>query len=136
MSSIDLSTNLWVDPLVAACILAALYAPLKDFFRSRTKSHKERQSKLDQMLGDWVGEPSRPGFDAVPGIPERVHRLEADVSTIRHEVQFNSGHSIKDAVHQTNDTIATVKESLDAHIVQSTVIQGEIFKKLGGQDAV
>lgn len=46
-----------------------------------------------QFLEDWRGEPPRPGFDGRPGIPERLARVEREVTT-------NSGSSLKDAVRR------------------------------------
>jgi hypothetical protein len=54
--------------------------------------------KIDEFLDDWVGEPARHGRAAVPGVMERLVSLEDKVNTVAHEVQPNSGTSLKDQI--------------------------------------
>lgn len=39
-------------------------------------------TKILQFLDDWAGRPARPGFEAVPGFPERVARMEKRLKRI------------------------------------------------------
>lgn len=47
--------------------------------------------QLDDFRDDWYGEPARPGRDAVPGVPERLARIEQEFRT-------NGGSTLRDAV--------------------------------------
>lgn len=42
----------------------------------------------------WYGQPAGPGHDAVPGIPERINRIDG-------ELQRNGGSTMKDAIFET-----------------------------------
>lgn len=54
-----------------------------------------RQGKwFAQFREDWEGSPARPGSDAVPGVMERLKRLDGELSK-------NSGKSVRDIVHST-----------------------------------
>lgn len=67
-----------------------------------------------QFLRDWNGTPARPGFPEVPGVPQRLEKAEVMLAEIAHEVAYNSGTSIKDAVHRTDDAVAHIQEDLKA----------------------
>lgn len=69
------------------------------------------KQRISNFFDDWEGRPARPGVDAEPGVMERLKVLEdtqatqgvtlhdqnAVLETIRHEVEFNNGSSVKDA---------------------------------------
>lgn len=48
---------------------------------------------LDKFRRDWEGEDSEPGRDRVPGVMERLNRLDGELSN-------NGGSSLKDAVQR------------------------------------
>lgn len=69
--------------------------------------------RMDDLLDDWRGEPSRPGVPARPGVMERMSGLEGrmggveeDLRRIRHELYPNSGGSLRDAVDLANRRLA------------------------------
>lgn len=35
----------------------------------------------DEFREDWYGEPARPGREAIPGVPERLARIETEMSS-------------------------------------------------------
>lgn len=124
---IDFSHQIWIDPLVVAFVIAAMYPLLKDILsrltrRNRTETLKveERNRKTDLLLQDWSGAPARPGFPSVPSFPERMASIEAHLAVIDHEVSFNSGSSIKDAVHRTDKAVAILQTKLDQHLDRNT----------------
>ena len=55
------------------------------------RSMKSLNKKLDTFFRDWEGTPAEPGRDAVPGVMERLNKLDGELSK-------NSGKSVKDAV--------------------------------------
>lgn len=48
---------------------------------------------LEKFRRDWEGEPGGPGRDAVPGVMERLNRLDGELSN-------NGGSSVKDAIER------------------------------------
>jgi hypothetical protein len=68
--------------------------------------------KLDHILDDWAGEEARPGVPARPGIVERISRMEERqvlagerLDRIEHELQPNSGSSLRDAVDRVERSV-------------------------------
>lgn len=87
-----------------------------------------RVGDLGQLSRDWKGQPARPGFPEIPGVPQRLERVEVMLGQINHEVHFNSGTSIKDAVHRTDasvvalhDQLLVLQESVDTKSSQVSV---------------
>jgi hypothetical protein len=89
------------------------------YWLMRTIWHLFQQ--LDEFFEDWKGRAATPGHPARPGVMERLAALEdslglvnkrldsqdSDLNTIKAEVTFNSGHSIKDTVR---DILATLNK--------------------------
>jgi hypothetical protein len=83
---------------------------------------------VGQMTRDWNGEPAREGIsDGTPGVMQRLYtqdrqfeevmahlgRQDATLETIKHEVNYNSGSSIKDAVHRTDGAVAALRQDVE-----------------------
>ena len=66
--------------------LGALLMPL---FRGM----KKVQTRLDNFFRDWDGTPAEPGRDRVPGVMERINKLDGELSR-------NGGKSVKDTVNR------------------------------------
>lgn len=89
-----------------------------------------RQFKdLGRMTRDWNGEPARPGIsDGTPSVMQRLYaqeqhdrdvmehlgRQDDTLNLIKHEIEYNHGSSIKDAVHRTDDAIKALGEDVTA----------------------
>lgn len=58
--------------------------------------------KINHFVDDMTGESARPGFDARPGLFQRLDSIE-------HELHPNSGKSLRDAIDQQG-------KKLDDHI--------------------
>ena len=56
--------------------------------------------RTDMFLEDFNGRPARPGFPAQPGVLERLQTIEYDMSNVKKELNYNSGSTLKDAVHR------------------------------------
>jgi len=67
--------------------------------------HKQRKGWRDRFMRDWMGEPAEPGRDAVPGVMERLNRLDGELS-------HNGGKSIKDVVDRLEEKMDNVIDSL------------------------
>ena len=68
--------------VIGTFLWAALVRPARKLMRA-----------WDAFMDDWAGVPGRPGHDPLPGIPERLQRIER-------EVQRNGGQSLKDRVFE------------------------------------
>ena len=55
---------------------------------------------LEKFRRDWEGEPGGPGRDAVPGVMERLNRLDGELSN-------NGGSSVKDAIDRIEKSLGT-----------------------------
>lgn len=60
--------------------------------------------RVGHFLDDWFGEEARPGFPARPGVPARLAAIETEQRRVSHEVQTNSGSSLKDAIKRVEAT--------------------------------
>lgn len=58
---------------------------------------------LEKFRRDWEGEPGGPGRDAVPGVMERLNRLDGELSN-------NGGSSLKDAIERIEKRLGTTNE--------------------------
>jgi hypothetical protein len=70
--------------------------------------------KVNDFLEDWRGEEPRPGYPGRPGVLERLVKLEEHAATTSHEVQPNSGASLKDQMNRLDRAIPDVVARLDA----------------------
>ena len=114
----ELASSVIAD-IIAGGALAALGTVLVFLF-------KRLPREMAQLSRDWRGQPARPGFQAVPGVPERLENVEsqfnqvldhlgrqdATLQEIQHEVHYNSGGSIKDAVHRTDDAVRQLQTDM------------------------
>ena len=60
----------------------------------------------DQFHRDWDGEPSMPGRSAVPGVMERLNRIDG-------ELKRNGGSSMKDAINRVEKKLGQIDARLD-----------------------
>lgn len=72
--------------------------------------------KISHFIDDVAGEPARPGFDARPGLMERLQAVEskqddltAAVAVVRHEVTTNHGSSLKDSVKRLEARVDNIE---------------------------
>lgn len=91
---------------------------------------------LTRMTRDWNGEPAREGIsDGKPGVMQRLYsqdrkfeevmnhlgRQDTTLEEIRHEINFNSGLSIKDKVDRTDKAMTSLQQDVTAikHVLES-----------------
>lgn len=67
--------------------------------------------KINGFLEDWNGEDARPGWPKRLGVMERLVELEHHARTIVHEVQPNSGQSLRDSVQRIEEHTVPSRES-------------------------
>ena len=76
------------------------------YFPSGTSGEERQAFKmewLEKFRRDWEGEPGGPGRDAVPGVMERLNRLDGELSN-------NGGSSMKDAIDRIEKVLGTKNE--------------------------
>lgn len=76
-------------------ILRPVYLRVKNFF-----------DWTEQFRRDWEGEEESPGRSRVPGVMERLNRLDGELS-------HNGGSSLKDAVARTENIVVSLDDRLD-----------------------
>lgn len=81
-----------------ATVVISLGTGLWRFVRAAVRIAK----RVTIFLDDWYGEEARPGVPARPGVLERVRGIESRIQGVHHELQPNSGASLRDAVDLTN----------------------------------
>jgi hypothetical protein len=70
-------------------------------------------SRAETFWSDWSGVADRPGVPGRPGMMVRMASNEAAVAEIRHEVQTNSGGSLRDAVNATQVAVVDLRRQMD-----------------------
>ena len=90
--------------VVLGAILSALTLAM---VVSRPLRRLARQN--EEFRQDWYGVPARPGHDAVPGVPERLRRIET-------ELHPNGGGTLRDAVDDAESRLKEVESRLDDHL--------------------
>lgn len=53
-------------------------------------------------------------FDALGQLPAFIARTDAAIMTIKHEVEYNNGSSVKDGVQRVEDKLGQVQVTLEA----------------------
>ena len=76
-------------------ILRPIYTRTKNFF-----------DWTEQFRRDWEGEEEAPGRHRVPGVMERLNRLDGELS-------HNGGSSLKDAVARTENIVVSLDDRLE-----------------------
>ncbi|WP_160050787.1 hypothetical protein [Nocardiopsis sp. FR4] len=62
--------------------------------------------RMGHLIDDLMGEPPRQGHpEGRPGLMDRVTSLEKEVKVVSHEVQFNTGTSLKDKVREVKEVV-------------------------------
>ena len=83
-----------LEAIAGAIILVASVATaLGVIFRPGYKKAKEFGEWFDHFRRDWMGEEEAPGRDRVPGVMERLNKLDGELSQ-------NGGKSTKDVVNK------------------------------------
>ena len=77
----------------AIILLASVATALGVIFRPGYKKVKEFSDWFDSFKRDWVGEEEAPGRDRIPGVMERLNKLDGELSQ-------NGGKSTKDVVNK------------------------------------
>lgn len=111
LANIGLSDGIGVDDLFymagGIATIGAAYAVLARPIITRLRT---MLGWWEKFARDWDGEQSEPGRGAVPGVMERLNRIDG-------ELQRNGGSSMKDQIFQT-------RRAVDRLTTQIEVIEG------------
>ena len=80
-----------------ATTIGAVQLLLRPLTRRLDEEKVERQKEREEAAAFrriWYGESAEPGRDAIPGMPERINRIDG-------ELQRNGGSTLKDAVFES-----------------------------------
>lgn len=74
----------------------------------------------DSFMRDWAGEPAAPGRSAVPGVMERLNRIDG-------ELKRNGGSSMKDAINRVEKKLEDIDARLEDGNKRFDIIEEKIL---------
>jgi len=112
-----------LEAIAGAIILAAsIVTALGVIFLPGYKKVKEFAEWFDHFRRDWMGEEESPGRDRVPGVMERLNKLDGELSQ-------NGGKSTKDVVNKMLYKQEKLEEKVDV-MLEAFVEMGERLIKI------
>lgn len=98
-----------------------------------TRPLRRTAKGFEQFLEDWNGVPERPGFDAIPGVPERLRVLERNAKSdrdllekINHELHPNSGGSMRDQFDKARVDMDRLARQMDGRMHELTRVVQDV----------
>jgi hypothetical protein len=95
--------TMWATTIIAIGGAVGVIWTLTRPILKKTRSLLE---SLTNFVKDWEGEDASAGRDAVPGVMERLNRIDG-------ELKHNGGSSMKDAVKRIEKKLAQIDERLE-----------------------
>ena len=112
-----------LEAIAGAIILVASVATaLGVIFRPGYKKVKEFSDWFDHFKRDWMGEEEAPGRDRIPGVMERLNKLDGELSQ-------NGGKSTKDVANKVLYKQERLEEKVDI-MLEAFVEMGERLIKI------
>lgn len=87
-------------------LVAGAFISVGVILRPIYKKVNEFADWTERFRRDWEGEEEEPGRDRIPGVMERLNRLDG-------ELTHNGGSSLKDAVARTENIVVCLDERLE-----------------------
>jgi len=106
----------------AIIFFASVLTALGVIFRPGYIRVRELSDWFDHFKRDWMGEEEAPGRDRVPGVMERLNKLDGELSQ-------NGGKSTKDVVNKMLYKQEKVEEKVDI-MLEAFVEMGERLIKI------
>ena len=106
----------------AIILVASVFTALGVIFRPGYKRVKELGDWFDHFKRDWIGEEEAPGRDRVPGVMERLNKLDGELSQ-------NGGKSTKDVVNKMYHKQEKLEKKVDI-MLEAFVEMGERLIKI------
>jgi hypothetical protein len=95
----------WTQIDAAFGVVLALFGVLLAIGRAVFKWIRGFDKRWDTFMRDWSGEPAAPGRDAVPGVMERLNKIDG-------ELKHNGGSTMKDAVKRIENKLEQIETRL------------------------
>jgi hypothetical protein len=89
-----------IEKVLIAGATASAIASVYFVIAPSVKRIRSMMEWLERFRRDWEGEPGGPGRDSVPGVMERLNRLDGELSN-------NGGTSVKDAIDRIEKALGT-----------------------------
>ena len=89
-----------IENVLIAGATASAIASVYFVIAPSVKRIRSMMEWLERFRRDWEGEPGGPGRDPVPGVMERLNRLDGELSN-------NGGTSVKDAIDRIEKALGT-----------------------------
>lgn len=102
-----------VDVLVIWAVAAVAIAGLIALVWRTARAVRRVVDRVDDLVEDWNGVPERPGVPARPGVMVRLSGIEQRITSVEHELQPNSGRSLRDAVDRVDRRTRTLTSDTD-----------------------
>jgi hypothetical protein len=91
-----------VDVLVIWSLAAVSVAALLGLLWRMSRGVRRIVVRVDEFVDDWNGVSPRPGVSGRPGVMARLDGIEERLGRVEHELQPNSGSSLRDAVDRVD----------------------------------
>ena len=89
-----------IENILVAGATASALASVYFVIAPSVRKIRSMMEWLEKFRRDWEGEPGGPGRDAVPGVMERLNRLDGELSN-------NGGSSMKDSIDRIEKALGT-----------------------------
>lgn len=109
---------MWATTIIA---IGGAVAVIWQITKPLIKKTKKLLESLDRFVRDWEGEEAGPGRDAIPGVMERLNKIDG-------ELKHNGGSSMKDAIKRIEKKLEQIDERLDVGNSRFEAIEKKIGK--------
>jgi hypothetical protein len=97
------TVTMWATTIIA---VGGAVGVIWKFTRPVIKKTKNLLNSLDKFVRDWEGEEEEPGRAKVPGVMERLNRIDG-------ELKHNGGSSMKDSMKRIEKKLNEIDARLD-----------------------
>jgi hypothetical protein len=94
---------MWATTIIA---IGGALAVIWTLIKPAIKKTRALLDSLDKFVKDWEGEEAAPGRDAVPGVMERLNRIDG-------ELKHNGGSSMKDSLKRMEKKLNEIDARLE-----------------------
>ena len=108
--------NLIVGTAASITTILGAWLLIAKFVVPVIKRIKDVHESFERFMRDWSGTEEEPGRDEVPGVMERLNRIDG-------ELKNNGGSTIKDAVERIEKRIDNIDNRLEE--IDKRLIEGE-----------
>ena len=102
-----------VDVAVIWSVAAVALAGLGTLVWRMVRTVRRVLDRMADLLDDWQGVSERPGVPGRPGVMVRLRAIEERLGSVEHELQPNSGQSLRDAVDRVDARTRTLAPGTD-----------------------